>query len=276
MFSPLVVLLALLSCLATRVVAQHDESAPFEALFFYYAYLREWDIRNGDTSIGGNACRGFPECSIDRFLISATKPGGQGGFTGGPVSVRGTLTSVYAHSRSLVRGGMTRKLEWDPQKLVIGAPEDKDVYLDHIQYALNTFFMDKLPDDTAEYKRQQMRQLAIQAEESLRLMGEIHAVYVAEIHADWWKDNLDASSSTRFTWVDAKGVYNAWQDSTRMAFDMINLMRTWAYEMPADHLNRLKNMPKKDIYAISTYGYWPHVGLRMTMATNLARACLSK
>lgn len=273
MFSSLSRILVLAyCCLATRVLAQHVESAPYEVLFFYYAYLHEWETRDGDSSIGGTACRGIPVCSIDVFLAATTKPGGQGGYDGGPIYVRGSLTSVYAYAQRLVRANMRSKIEWDPQKLILGAPADKDVYVDHVQYALNTMAIDRLPADKHPAQHAQARELATQADEALRLMSEINAVYIADEHADWWRENLEGSSTSRYTWVDAKDVYTAWQDSPRQAFDMINLVRTWAYEVPPDLPKWREYLTYKDPYR-GAYGYWPHFGYRWQLMKGQARAC---
>lgn len=212
-------------CFVARGAAQYDDSAAFEAVFFYYGYLHEFAIHRGNTTIGGRGCRRRRRCTIDEFLDSTTSS--QGGYRGGghlnTDAVPGSRSTAFRSAGGLKDLGMTKKITWKPKELVIDAPGDMDIYEDHVTYVVNAIKEDMEEEDSvANYVGWAM--------EALRHMGEVNANEQLSAATKWYKDNgprgLDIET------VDLPVDGDEREGFTRTIIDYVNLVKAWNIEIP--------------------------------------------
>lgn len=228
---------------ATSVAAQISDAekmTPALALFFYYGYLNEWGAHQGWTTIGGRGCRDGPKpCNFDEFLDATTRPGGKGGYRGGQ-RIDDTMwnVSIKRIADSLQGRGLRGTIDWDPQKLVIGAGPDRDVWDDHITYVLNAF-----TEDRARIGHQQ--NYHNKAIEALTLMAEINAGPVSKDLTQWFKDEgflTDVPEAYKEVRLPAEG--DPPEGALRTIIDLVNFFKTWVYEMGRGDHTLFADLPK--------------------------------
>lgn len=203
-----------------------DKMSPALALFFYYGYLNEYGAHQRWTTIGGRPCRDRREpCTFDQFLDATTRPGGQGGYRGGQVvDDKSWNAPIKRMADSLQRRGLTGAIDWDPEKLIVGARPDRDVYEDHIRYVLNAFNEDR-------GRRGHQQNYHNKAIDALTLVAEINARHVSDGLVKWYRDQgvlLDVPDAYKTVKLPAEG--DPSEGVARTVIDGINFFKTWAYE----------------------------------------------
>ncbi|KAI8721513.1 hypothetical protein NCS52_00292800 [Fusarium sp. LHS14.1] len=248
----------LIGVLATRVVADfEDDISPYVAVFFYFGYLHEWGARDGMSTIGGPDCYGSTRCNFNKFLDATTNS--KGGYDGSvALDVTGRPSAKILANR-LRSAGLTRKIDWNPTRLVNGAPRDKQVLEDHVTYVLNAGSQDK----GAPGAFQPYLDTALDA---LSNMAEINAGVSSGVHVRWWLANgLPASTQLNFIQMPLQG--DTGESEVRTVIDIINLVKTFMYEMGRS----LMNVP------VWTGGYEgfpnPHLGRRWAAARLAFQMC---
>ncbi|KAJ3500564.1 hypothetical protein NM208_g17116 [Fusarium decemcellulare] len=219
------VLLALGLVIPRVTAGVEDDIAPYLALFFFIGYVHEWNADLSPSTIGGRDCRGTPRCNFDEFLDATTTS--QGGYEGGVVPNLLSGASAKRNADSIRRAGMTRKIEFDPQKLIVGAPSDKKVVDDHIVYVLNAFKVDSGSPGAS-------RDMFDQAVDALRNIGEITAGYASTEHVRWWMSVGSAPPGTDFSTIELPTGGSESESEGRAIVDVINMAKTWGYEVPGD------------------------------------------
>lgn len=222
-FSPFhllgLITLAVLASAQKLAASDGKLSAPL-SLFFYYGYMNEWWTNQGLTTIGGKACRDTKKvCSFDEFLTATTT--GKGGYSGGlNVGDNTAASSVKRLAESLQQRGMKDPITWNAKELVIDAPDDKDVFEDHVNYVLNAFEADA-------DKEGHQPNYHLKAMDALTMAAELHTTAASKAFAAVLKQrgvtenpqyvSLPLDDSTDFS-------------SYRDAIDIINLVKVYGYE----------------------------------------------
>ncbi|KAJ3547003.1 hypothetical protein NM208_g1720 [Fusarium decemcellulare] len=246
--------LLVIGILATCVVADfEDDISAYVAIFFYFGYLHEWGARDGLSTIGGPNCRGSTRCNFNSFLDATTNS--KGGYNGGvALDVTGRASSKILADR-LKSAGLTKKIDWNPQRLINGASSDKKVLEDHVSYVLNAASQDK-------GQLGAFQPYLDTALDALSNMAEINAGVASHVHVRWWRANgLPSSTELNFVTMPVQG--DSGESEVRSVIDTVNLVKTWGYDIGKD----LMKVP------VWTGGYEgfpnPHLGRRWA-ATRLA------
>ncbi|KAM0324624.1 hypothetical protein ACHAQA_008013 [Verticillium albo-atrum] len=219
-------LLLAIGVLATRVAADfEDDVAGYLALYFFLGYMHEWSTHKGETTIGGKECRGTPRCSFEEFLDATTKS--KGGYRGGTPPNLTSGGGAMENSKRFRSDGMTKAIEWDAQKLIIGAPSDKKILDDHLIYVMNAFSVDKGKDGAD----QGLMNMALDA---LSHIAEINAGYASAHHVRWWMSLGSPPSNVELNFIDLPADGDTSESEARSVIDVVNMAKTWGYEVPND------------------------------------------
>lgn len=217
-----------ISWVAVQVVAQDVPLGPYEATYFYYGYLHEFETmtdkgRPQGIFIGGSRCR-RAKCTFDQFLNHATA-GNRGAYRGG-VEVDGSSDgdSPWDVSQSLIDNGM-RTVDWQVPRLIAGAGSRRTVE-DAIMYVSNTAQRNQGEVDGTDHLYQKIVEAFVHLQEAQA--GAAANEFKKEL-----EKLVDFDVPMQKYPEDAEDAHQG-HTVVRDAVDVINLVRTWVFEVPDD------------------------------------------